>query len=118
MKVIIAGSRHMVYTPTIVEDAVNMSGFHILEEVCGMAPGADSFGAKWAYKKGIPIKNFPADWDTYGKAAGFIRNQEMADYADALVLLIWNNSPGSLDMLNRMEILGKPYYVVRDGVLV
>jgi hypothetical protein len=117
MKVIIAGSRHMIYMPTLIEDAIRKSGFNITEEVCGMAAGADSYGAKWAYQNNIPIKKFPADWETHGKAAGPIRNQEMADYADALIVFIWNGSRGSQDMLSRMEKLEKPCYVVWNGEL-
>lgn len=42
---------------------------------------------------------FPADWDAHGKAAGPIRNREMAQYGDAL-LLIWDGkSRGSASML-------------------
>ena len=33
----------------------------------------------------------PANWDNYGKRAGFIRNSEMAEYADACIVF-WNGS--------------------------
>lgn len=115
MKVIIAGSRHMKYSPTLMQEAINKSGFNITEVVCGMAPGADSYGAKWAWEKVIPIAKFPADWNQYGASAGYIRNQQMADYADALIVFIWDGSRGSMDMLNKMEKLEKPCYVIWNG---
>lgn len=118
MKVIIAGSRHMPFSKyDLIQKAITLSGFNVEEVVCGQAPGADTYGAKWAYTNKIPIKNFPAEWSKYGKKAGPIRNQQMADYADALIVFIWNGSRGSQDMLSRMQKMGKPVYVVRNGEL-
>lgn len=58
------------------------------------------------------IIEFPADWKKHGKAAGPIRNREMAEYADAL-LLIWNGeSRGSANMKKEMKKLGKPVYEI------
>lgn len=59
----------------------------ITELVCGKARGIDTSARRWAEFNGIPIKDFPADWDRHGKAAGYIRNAEMAEYADAVVAL-------------------------------
>lgn len=57
-------------------------------------------------------KEFPADWKAHGKAAGPIRNKQMAEYADAL-LLIWDGeSKGSASMKNEMLKLNKPVYEV------
>lgn len=118
MKVIIAGSRHMPFSAyPLIEEAVRRSGFDVTEEVCGMAAGADTFGKKWAFSKGIPVKNFPADWDTYGKKAGPIRNGEMAEYADALIAFLWDGSRGTANMIKQMQNLGKPCYIVYDGVI-
>ena len=62
-----------------------------------------------------PIKSFPADWDKHGKKAGFLRNREMAEYADEL-LLIWDGeSNGSRNMMQEMEKLGKPVHEIIIG---
>jgi len=45
----------------------------------GCAPGADTLGIEWAEAKGIQVARFPADWNTHGRAAGPIRNQQMLD---------------------------------------
>ncbi len=58
----------------------------ISEVVCGGARGADTGGFNWGWSRGIPVKSFPADWKMYGKAAGFIRNCQMAKYAERVVL--------------------------------
>lgn len=116
MKVIIAGSRHMPFSMyPLIQQAVDKSGFDITEVVCGMARGADMFGAKWAYENKIPVKKFPADWDKHRKAAGYIRNAEMAQYADAAIIFIWDGSSGSADMERKMRALKKPVFTVWNG---
>jgi hypothetical protein len=118
MKVIIAGSRHMPFSSfPLIGQAVEKSGYNITEVVCGMARGADQFGAKWAYENKIPVKKFPANWDEHGKAAGPIRNAEMAMYADAAIIFIWDGSRGSADMDRKMRNLKKPVFTVWNGEL-
>ena len=53
--------------------------------ISGDARGADALGVEWATHFQIPIQHFPAQWDKYGKSAGFIRNAEMGEEADALI---------------------------------
>ncbi len=86
MKTIIAGSR-TITDPKVIEEAVAASGFIITEVVCGGAAGVDTLGRDWATLRGIPVKEFPADWDTHGKAAGPIRNAQMAEYADQVICI-------------------------------
>ena len=118
MKVIIAGSRNMQASDAwLIPEAVQRSGFEVTEVVCGVAKGADSLGAFWAAEHQIPVKMFPAQWSVYGRAAGPIRNKEMLDYADGLIVFIWNNSKGSANMLAQTKKANKPYFVVHDGKL-
>ena len=118
MRVIIAGSRHMQTADyPLIGQAVSASGFTPTEIVSGMAPGADTLGMAWAVANNLPIKKFPADWKRYGRAAGPIRNSQMRDYAQALIVLIWANSRGSLNMLLQMQKAGKPIFAVPDGDL-
>ena len=119
MKVIIAGSRHMPSSQThLIQRAVKASKFKVTEVVCGMAKGADTLGKEWAEKKNIPVKEFPAKWGIYGRGAGPVRNREMSHYADALIVFIWGNSRGSLNMLTQMQAEDKPCFVINEGVVV
>jgi hypothetical protein len=117
MKVIIAGSRHMQFADRhLIPYAVKESGFDITEVGCGLAKGADTLGKRWAMlEANIPVVDFPADWGTYGKAAGPIRNSEMRDWADAAIIFIWDGSRGSMNMLQQMQKVGKPCFVVWNG---
>lgn len=117
MKVIIAGSRNMPRDLDLIDEAVKDSGFAVEAVVCGCARGADTWGAEWAKLRDIPILRFPAEWDKYGRAAGPIRNSQMRDAADALIVFIYPGSRGSINMLEQMERVSKPVYVVWDGKL-
>ena len=48
--------------------------------ISGGAKGADSLAEKYAKENNLQLKVFPADWETYGKSAGYIRNEEMHKY--------------------------------------
>jgi hypothetical protein len=98
MKTIIAGTR-TITEMRFLKEALAHSGWQITEVVCGKARGVDTLGEAWAKDKGIPVRYFPADWSGLGKRAGFVRNAQMAEYAEALVL-VWDGcSRGSASML-------------------
>ena len=84
MKLIIAGGRD--YRLTEADHAKLNAIEGVSEVVSGGASGADAGGEVWARARGLPVKRFPADWNTHGRAAGPIRNQQMAAYADAVTL--------------------------------
>lgn len=126
MRVIIAGSRSMLGTDIIAE-AVLRSGFHITEVVEGEAPGVDRLARRWAETNGIAVKPMPANWNDvthsdaviryrYGRPydvrAGFRRNAEMADYADALIAIWEDESNGTENMLEQMWTRKKPFYLL------
>lgn len=101
----------------LIQQAVGASGFEITEVVCGLARGADTLGKQWAHERGIPVAEFPADWESFGKGAGHIRNRQMRDYADAGIGFIWGSSKGSMNMLSQLREAGKPCFVVYEGVI-
>lgn len=76
--------------------------------VNGMArEGVDLFAYRWAKRVGIPVREFPADWDTYDESAGPRRNQEMIDQnKDMEVLLVFPGHSGTVDMTRRARKAG------------
>lgn len=112
MKVIIAGSRTIQDdTLKIIDDAVKESTFNIETLVCGMARGVDMMGFNWAKNNKISIKEFPADWNKYGKKAGYLRNVEMGNYADCLIAIWDGESKGTKTMIEIMKNLNKPFFI-------
>jgi superfamily I DNA/RNA helicase/O-acetyl-ADP-ribose deacetylase (regulator of RNase III) len=98
-RVIIAGSRGITDMAAL-EEAIAQSGLDIKEVVAGGAKGVDTLARLWAERHGIAYKEFPAQWETYGKSAGYQRNEEMANYADALIALWDEKSPGTKHMID------------------
>lgn len=114
MRTIIAGGRDITDI-LLVEQAVCESGFEITYVVSGKARGVDTLGEQWAEARGIPVLSFPANWDKYGKAAGAIRNKEMAENADALIA-IWDGvSLGTGNMVSAAFQKGLKVFVLNLG---
>lgn len=111
MKVIIAGSR-AITDFDLVRRAMLESGFPAREIVSGAAPGVDGLGERFARDAELALSRFPAEWKTYGKRAGRLRNAQMAAYADALVAVWDGKSPGTRHMIETMRALGKPVHVL------
>jgi hypothetical protein len=112
MKVIIAGSRGIWSIPW-VEDTIKASGFEVTEVVSGGCRGVDEIGEAYAQSEGIPCRVFPADWKANGRAAGPIRNAEMAAYADALIAVWDGKSRGTKNMIDEAKKRGLKVYIHR-----
>lgn len=114
MKTIIAGSRDGFILNDVYK-AVNQSGFEITEVVSGTARGVDRLGEEWGEANNISIKKFPANWDSYGKRAGYMRNIQMAEYAESLVALWDGESKGTKHMIDIAKSKGLSVYVYKKG---
>lgn len=68
--------------------------------ISGTAKGADTLGERYAEEKSYEVWRYPADWNTYGKKAGYIRNEKMAQVADALVAFWDGKSRGTKHMID------------------
>ncbi len=108
-RVIIAGGRdfsdYNMLRKTMDALLCNVSKDNDIVVVCGMARGADTLGEQYAKLRGYKVDYYPADWNRFGKAAGFIRNEQMAQNADALVAFWDGKSRGTKSMID----LGKQY---------
>lgn len=74
----------------------------------GGAKGADQLAGLWADYHKIPNLEFRADWDKYGKRAGFIRNQQMLDEAKPTLTIAFPGGTGTADMIRRSKAAGIP----------
>lgn len=105
MKIIVAGSRD--FTDYSLLDR-ELSNLNIDCVITGLARGADLLGKKWAELNNKKILEFPAEWDKYGKSAGYKRNAQMLKEADFLIAFWDGKSKGTKNMIdiaaNKIEI--------------
>jgi hypothetical protein len=83
------------------------------EIISGAAKGADRLAALWGHERGHRVVEFPADWEKHGKRAGFIRNADIINAADAVVAFWDGESRGTLHSIGLAEDAGKPLKLVR-----
>lgn len=121
-RIIIAGSRQFNDYHKMLTELDNI-GIHLMntiepiEIVSGHAPGADTLGERFAKYYGYHLKIFPADWNIYGKAAGPIRNEQMAKYASEadrgiLVAFPIGESKGTRNMIKLAKQYGLEVNVI------
>lgn len=106
MRVIIAGPRNFFDAGFVSNKIKHFLGNTDWSLVCGEATGVDTIARTYCEANGIDIDSYPADWDNLGKAAGPIRNKQMAQNADALLAFWDGKSPGTTDMIKTAKRLG------------
>lgn len=98
LKVIVAGGRDFSDYNLLSKTLGNLK--KPFEVVCGEARGADALGKRYSIEHGLKVHSFPADWNTHGKSAGYKRNEQMAEFADACVAFWDGHSRGTKHMID------------------
>lgn len=117
-KVIIAGCRDFT-NYNFVENFLDFDEWvqsGAVQIVQGGAAGVDAHAKTYAIVNDINHKQFDADWKTHGKAAGPIRNEEMADYGDCLIAFWDGVSAGTRNMIATATKKGLPTKIVSVSV--
>lgn len=131
MRVVIFGGRG-IDDRTVLDRAVAAAaekGIIPTEVACGLAPGADELGRAWANERGVTVVPFPAAWgdldapgavvryrhdgSAYNAKAGFDRNKDMGEWADAGIGIWDGRSRGTKSMIDILKGLRKPVHVER-----
>lgn len=86
--------------------------------VSGGARGADTLAERYAKEKGYLFKIFPAEWDKFGRVAGYIRNEQMHSYISNAenrgCVAFWDGkSKGTQHNFKLAEKYNNPLRVVR-----
>lgn len=119
MRVLVCGSRHF-YDWRLLEDTLNNfnkeeaydTGIKCIIQGC--AGGADSLARQYAIYNKILFEDFPADWGSYGKVAGPIRNKRMLveGRPDYCIAFRTNNSRGTTNMIEQATKANIPVKVI------
>ena len=121
LKVVIAGYR-------------NFDNYYVLKEyvdacltefeqqeftiISGHCKGVDLMGERYAKEKGYSLEIYPADWKKYGRAAGPIRNKQMAENTDILIAFTCDKATGTKNMISNAKKLDKKIFIKDIGELV
>ena len=127
-RVIIAGGRNFndkyLLEDNLMEWILDIYLKHIhdnekvsIEIISGNASGADRLGEEFVKEHLYELKLFPANWNKYGKAAGPIRNRQMAEYAaqadKGVLFAFWDGkSRGTKSMIDLAKQYGLEVHVI------
>jgi hypothetical protein len=106
-RVLVCGGRNYsdmdrLFSVLGAEHAVNP----IDDLIHGAAKGADMLAHEWAYRNNVRMHPFLADWETYGRRAGVLRNQRMLDEGRPDLVIAFPGGRGTADMVRRAERAG------------
>lgn len=124
LRIIIAGSRDFndyKLLKTSIRDIlknISLEDINKIKIISGTARGADQLGERFAKQFKLEVVKFPANWDRFGKRAGYIRNEEMAKYSVAdnnygMLVAFWDGkSRGTKHMIDLAKKHGVDVHVV------
>lgn len=81
--------------------------------VSGCASGVDAIGERYAKENGFAVEKYPADWKSYGKSAGPLRNKQMAEITDYVICFWDGQSRGTKSMIDYAKEYNKPTVIKR-----
>lgn len=127
LRIIVAGGRNFTDYDLLfdtlsdllceLDDEIIVDNSSNVKFISGTCRGADSLGEQFAYTYGYEVVRFPADWDKYGKSAGYRRNCDMAKYAaearTAILVAFWDGkSKGTKNMIDIAKRYGLDVRIV------
>ena len=114
-KVVVAGTRTF-HDYKLLRDELDRLLSRKLPDVIiisGGAKGADKIAEQYAHYHDLEMWVMLADWDKHGRAAGPLRNQEMAKVADAVVVFWDGVSRGTMHMIDAARAKKKSLRIIR-----
>lgn len=109
MRVIVCGGRDYANRARVFDEldtiyfAVPLDSLMVIQ---GGATGADALAREWCIQRHVEYANVPADWETFGKQAGPLRNQKMVSKYKPHLVLAFPGGRGTADMVKRAEEAG------------
>lgn len=118
MKIIVAGSRSFTDYSLLERKLDILLSRKVergepIEIISGGARGADALGERYPRERGYECTVIPADWQKYGRSAGYRRNEQMAAMADAVVCFWDGQSPGTRHMIEIARNMGLALRLIR-----
>jgi predicted Fe-Mo cluster-binding NifX family protein len=117
MKVLCCGSRVWTNLPKIIQAFEDLLKEGPIERILqGGAMGADYFCSLEAARRNIRVFEYPAEWEKYGRGAGYIRNEEMLkENPDVVLAFQVGNSKGTQHTIDLAKKKGIRVIVYKEG---
>lgn len=108
MRILVCGGREYFDEERVSEILNYLHRTFVLSEIIqGGANGADYLALLWARRNNILCSDkYAADWKTYGKRAGFIRNAQMLAEGKPNQVVAFPGGRGTADMIRQAESAG------------
>lgn len=111
MRVAIVGSRDFPHMDWVLREVSFLPQGSCV--ISGGARGVDRAAVLQAQEIGLETLVFPADWDKYGKRAGFLRNQQIVMAADRIVAFWDGESKGTAHTISMAMRANKPVVIIQ-----
>ena len=111
MKLAIVGTRNPCISYELFCDY--LQSYPISEVISGGAKGIDSFAARFAHERNLPLTEFRPDYSSYGKAAPIVRNSLIVAAADRVIAFPNSASHGTLDTIKKSRMAGKLLKIIQ-----
>lgn len=112
LKVLVTGGRDYSDYNALFESLNALQPTHIIH---GAARGADTLANTWAKENNVEVSQYPAQWDKYGKAAGFIRNKEMLENGNPDYVLACPGGNGTEHMKTTAHSQGYRVLLIQEN---
>lgn len=103
MKTAVVGSKSVTdfqIIKDVINKPINLFEWKITEIVIGGVDYCDLGAALWARQNKVPIRIFQPNWKQWGKRAGLMRNIEIVNYADAIIILCEEDVEAFRNLIN------------------
>jgi predicted Rossmann fold nucleotide-binding protein DprA/Smf involved in DNA uptake len=111
MKIAIVGSRGYYNLDKVCDYVESLPADTVV--VSGGAQGVDLAAEMAAKRCGLKTEIYPAQWNKYGRAAGYLRNKDIVAAADKVVAFHDGVSKGTQHTINIAREMGKPLVIFR-----
>lgn len=119
MKIAIIGSRSFndsAMMKEFIAESIDVSKVSLV--VSGGALGADTLGERFAEEHNIEKLIYKPDWKKHGRAAGFIRNEQIIKAAD-VVFAFWDGrSKGTADSISKSYKYNKKVFIKKYDSII
>lgn len=109
MKVLVCGGRDFKDYSKL---ELVLDGIRPTEIIHGAARGADSLAGDYARSNGVLCREFPADWETYGRRAGYVRNTKMLEEGKPNLVVAFPGGKGTAMMVKIAKEAGVEVKVI------